>query len=205
MINNNQQFPPALEAVFQGSALSQMFQRPANLNPPPADLANHPATKAIEILKAKEIPPPILAAAKAKWGPAGGAGAPATPKLRRWAAPVADPDAYLNDEDFGYDLMARSTYFDDDSALAMLPRSIELDDLALYARDALALADADIDDAYEIYARSPSKDPFTVNNVEKLVDLIQTDKNAAAAVADALNADPKLQRYASDLQDGFGS
>ena len=61
-------FPDALEAAFKSSSLSKQFKRPKSLKPPPAGLKNHPATNAIKILKAKQIPPAVMAAAKASWG-----------------------------------------------------------------------------------------------------------------------------------------
>ena len=76
MINKGQKFPANLESAFRSSSLSKMFDRPKNLKPPPPELVGHPATDAIKILKQKNVPGPILDAAKSKWGKMkGGAGA----------------------------------------------------------------------------------------------------------------------------------
>ena len=152
----------------------------------------------------------------ASGGASGGAGgAKASPKARRdlWDSEdnfasltmrEANPEAEaFDEEDFAYGLTARSAYFDDEPDLDILTRDIDLDDLALFARDALAEADADYDEVYELYARAGPKGPFTVSSVEKLVELIQKDRKAADAVTNALNSDPKLAKYAEELEDGF--
>ena len=166
-INGNTKFPDALEAAFRASPLAKKFDRPKNLKPAPPALKDHPAQQAIAILNDQNVPAPIMAAAKAKWGKekTGGGGGGKRPTGRPAGKP--GPPAKKGH--------AHNRALDDDEIL-LLPREAE--------------------------AEAGRK--FTVHNVEALSELMADDPRAAAAVAAVLNKDPKLAKYAEELDQDFG-
>ena len=70
MIKNNQALPPSIQKAAYAVAKQQGLTPPpaSSLKPTPANLANHPGEEALKKLNSKQIPPEIVAAAKAAWG-----------------------------------------------------------------------------------------------------------------------------------------
>ena len=114
---------------------------------------------------------------------------------------------HLADED-AFELYARDAGadFDDEELFDLLhARDADEDAFDLYARDAdpEAWIDYEDDDVLTLLAREPAK-KWTVDNVDQLAELLQENKAAARATVKVLNADPKLAKYAEELDQGFG-
>ena len=119
-------------------------------------------------------------------------------------------------------LEARDAGAQFDDVLELYRRDAEAYDLdgdfdELFARDAEADAFPDPDawayaDDYELVellareaeAEAEASKKFTAENVDGLAELLQDNHAAAHAVAKALNADPKLAKYAKELDRDFG-
>lgn len=62
MITKKQKFPDTLEKALAASSIGKEYTPPPKREDCPKDLADHPATHAIEMLNSKNIPPEIMAA-----------------------------------------------------------------------------------------------------------------------------------------------